>query len=448
MTTKAVLGALFHAPVKGQFEHFESACVEFDANGVITQVMHCGQEGFEALVEKHQDADSLTKLNKHQYLMPGLVDLHTHAPQWPQSGKGLDLPLHDWLNQYTFPLESRYQEPEFAQRMYPELVETLLAHGTTTAMYFATIDNQASEYLAKVCQQKGQRALIGKVSMDEKSMCPEYYVEESSQAAIDNAERFVQAVQTIDNKQGLVYPVITPRFVPTSTYALLSGLGELVEKYDCHVQTHASESDWARDYSLQKYGKSDVELYHETKLLTRKTVLAHSIFFSDSDKKTVKEVGAGIAHCPLSNMYFADAAFPLREALDEDLHVGLGADLSGGPIPSIFHACLDAVSHSRVREAGTNTHLMENRGEASSRVSFVEAFWMATNGGGQTLDLPIGVFKPGYLFDALVVEANSPTSQVRVYDDLDSSQDILEKIIVHSSEPAIKNVWVNGRLVK
>ncbi len=448
MNNKAVVGALFHAPVKGQFEFFQQACVEFGEDGVITQVITPKDDGYFSLVEQHSSNGTLTQLSQDQYLMPGLVDLHVHAPQWPQSGKGLDLPLHDWLNQYTFPLESRYKEPEFAQRMYPELVDTLLSHGTTTAMYFATIDNAASEYLAKVCLNKGQRALIGKVSMDEKSMCPEYYVEASTEVAIEDAEKFIQNISVIDNDQGLVYPVVTPRFVPTSTMDLLFGLGKLVQKYQCHVQTHASESDWARDYSLETFGKSDVEIYKETQLLTRKTVLAHSIFLTESDKLTLKEVGAGIAHCPLSNMYFADAAFPLREALDQDLHLGLGSDLSGGPMPSIFHACLDAVSHSRVRETGTNTHVLQQRGEKNSRASFVEAFWMATHGGGLTLDLPIGIFKPGYLFDAIVISSNTNKSQVRVYSDLDCAQDILEKIIVHTTEPAISSVWVNGSKVK
>lgn len=448
MSNQAFVANLYHAPIKGAFDYIEQACIEIDGLGMITQVLSPNHSDYTQLVEQHENNSSLTRLADHQYLLPGLVDLHTHAPQWPQAGKGLDLPLHDWLNQYTFPLESRYSDLTFAARIYPELVDTLLAHGTTTAMYFATIDSAPSEYLARVCKEKGQRALVGKISMDEKSMCPDYYVEPSTQQALSDAEAFIQNVNEIDAQQGLVYPVVTPRFVPTSTKALLEGLGKLVSHYQCHVQTHASESDWARDFTEQAYQKTDVELYNETGLLTRKTVLAHSIFLSKSDKETIKTVGAGIAHCPLSNMYFADAAFPLREALDKDLHVGLGSDLSGGPLPSIFHAALDAVSHSRVREAGTNTHIMEQRGEANSRVSFVEAFWLATHGGGLTLDLPVGVFKPGYYFDALVVDSNTQGSQVRVYGDLDNEQDILEKIIVHTTEPAISSVWVNGRKVK
>ncbi|WP_234496322.1 guanine deaminase [Vibrio maritimus] len=448
MSNRAIVANLYHAPQRGSFEYIEQACIEIDATGTITQVLSKSDHKYDEVIANHEQSNSLTRLAKNQYLLPGLVDLHTHAPQWPQAGKGLDLPLNDWLNQYTFPLENRYKDPDFTARIYPELVDTLIAHGTTTAMYFATIDSAPSEYLAQVCKDKGQRALVGKISMDEKSMCPEYYVESSTEVAISAAETFIQNIREIDNQQNLIHPVVTPRFVPTSTKQLLEGLGKLVQKYQCHVQTHASESDWARDFTQQAFQKTDVELYEETGLLTRKTVLAHSIFLTQSDKNTIKEVGAGIAHCPLSNMYFADAAFPLREALDQGLHVGLGSDLSGGPLPSIFHAALDAVSHSRVREAGTNTHIMDQRGEAHSRVSFVEAFWLATHGGGLTLDLPVGIFKPGYYFDALVIDSNTAGSQVRIYDDLDSAQDALEKIIVHTTEPAISAVWVSGKQIK
>ena len=102
------------------------------------------------------------------YLLPGFVDLHVHAPQWAQSGTALDIPLHEWLNTYTFPLESKFADLTFAQQVYDELVTQLLANGTTTMpFYFATIHYEASRRLAEICAEKGQRGLIGKVVMDD-----------------------------------------------------------------------------------------------------------------------------------------------------------------------------------------------------------------------------------------------------------------------------------------
>ncbi|MEM1335796.1 MAG: amidohydrolase family protein, partial [Actinomycetota bacterium] len=84
-------------------------------------------------------------------LLPGLVDTHIHAPQWPQLGTGLDLPLEQWLQEYTFPLERKATDPAFAQSVWDDLVAVLLAHGTTTAVYFATIDVETTTMLARTC---------------------------------------------------------------------------------------------------------------------------------------------------------------------------------------------------------------------------------------------------------------------------------------------------------
>ncbi|WP_261389955.1 guanine deaminase [Ferrimonas balearica] len=444
----AVRGALYHCPVKGEFEYHADALVLVDHQGQITEVLTPEAPGFAARCAALSEANELTELAEGQYLMPGMVDLHVHAPQWPQAGKGLDLPLYDWLQDYTFPLEAKFADVTFAREVYPHLVNALLANGTTSAVYFATVHNPASVALAEICLELGQRGYIGKVNMDDPDQCPPYYIESTEQGLADT-EAFIQQVRALPgNEQQLVNPVITPRFVPSCTRAMLQGLGELAQRYHCHVQTHCSESDWARDYSQAHYGQSDVEIYQSMGLLTDRTILAHSIFLSDSDMAAIRDAGAAIAHCPLSNTYFANAAMKTREVLDGDLQVGLGTDLAGAPIPSVFHTCLDAVNHSRAREDGTNTHLpAQQRGEAGSRVSFLEAYWMATVGGGLAIDAKVGLFAPGYAFDALVVDANAPDSDLYLPEGMDTPRDRLEKLISLTRRQNIRTVWVQGRKV-
>lgn len=444
----AVLGQLYHTPVKGNFEYLPSALVCVDAQGNILSVTTADNAGFDELVIQLEQTGKLTRLTDSQYLMPGMVDLHVHAPQWPQAGKGLDLPLYDWLQDYTFPLEAKFADNSFAQPMYRSAVATLLANGTTSAVYFATIHNEASITLAKTCLELGQRGFVGKINMDDASQCPDYYLEETVQGLADT-EQFIQDVLALPgNEQRLVSPVVTPRFVPSCTPEMLKGLGELTTKYQCHVQTHCSESDWARDYSLEHYGKSDVAIYQDMGLLTRRTILAHSIFLSDEDCDAIKQTGASIAHCPLSNMYFANAAMKTREILDKDLHVGLGTDISGAPVPSVFHTCLDAVNHSRVREDGTSTYLpASERGEPGSRISFLEAYWMATVGGGLAIDTKVGLFAPEYAFDALIVDTQAPDSDVFIIPELDTPRDRLEKIIALNRRTNVRQVYVQGKQV-
>lgn len=231
------------------------------------------------MLAEQKEAQRFQELPQDSYLLPGFVDLHVHAPQWAQSGTALDIPLYEWLNTYTFPLESKFADLAFAQQVYDELVTQLLANGTTTALYFATIHYEASRRLAEICAEKGQRGLIGKVVMDDLNENPEYYRDQTTQQALEETERFIQEIQTLaqQTKQG-VYPVVTPRFIPSCTEEALKGLGELAAKYQVHVQSHCSESDWEHQFVQERFEKNDAQALNDFGLLTEKAVMAHAGF--------------------------------------------------------------------------------------------------------------------------------------------------------------------------
>jgi guanine deaminase len=178
-------------------------------------------------------------------------------------------------------------------------------------------------------------------------------------------------------------------------------------------------------------------------------VLAHSNFIDDSDMQTIKHRQTGIAHCPLSNFYLSNAVFPARKALDKCLDIGLGTDISGGASPSLLHNCNQAITASRTLEEGVNPELpAEQRGSPNSRIDFKEAFWMATTGGGRALNLKIGQITGGYAMDAIVVDIAVPESNVFVWDDRDSVEDVLQKIIYNVDRSNITKVWVQGDQLK
>jgi len=152
----------FDAPASNQLRVQADVLVCVNAQGVIEAVLHQGDPRRQAAQAAHAAAGTLRSLPAGSYLLPGMVDLHVHAPQWPQNGKALDVPLEVWLQDNTFPLEARYRDPAFAQRVYDVVVPTLLANGTTTAMYFGTVDNAGNQVLAERCLAHGQRALVGR----------------------------------------------------------------------------------------------------------------------------------------------------------------------------------------------------------------------------------------------------------------------------------------------
>ena len=100
-------------------------------------------------------------------IIPGFVDTHVHAPQINNTGLGYDEELLAWLEKYTFPEEAKYIDEDFAEKSYGNFVNRLLENGTTSSVIFGTIYKDTTLLLAKMMEQKGLKAYIGKVNMDE-----------------------------------------------------------------------------------------------------------------------------------------------------------------------------------------------------------------------------------------------------------------------------------------
>lgn len=441
-------GRVMHAPRRDAPDLHDDAVLVVDAEGSIAALHARGSPGHEAAWRQAASAGTLLTLSPAQVLLPGLVDLHVHAPQWPQAGRALDLPLGDWLLGHTFPPESRYSDLEMAREVYDDLVATLLANGTTTAVYFTTIHEAASLLLAEICVWRGQRAFVGRVAMDHPGQCPAYYRDRSAQEGIDATRRHIHAVRALPgNGRARVRPIVTPRFIPSCTDALLEGLGRLAAECDCPVQTHCSESDWAHGFVLDRMGGSDAASLDRFGLLRRGSILAHGNFIGDGDVDRIARHGVGIAHCPISNAFFADAVFPLRRFLDRGVRVGLGTDISGGYSPQLLDNARQAMIASRLLESGTDpARPASGRGAgAAARIDHREAFWLATAGGGEALDLPIGQFRPGYRFDAILIDTGLAGSNIRLWPH-DTGDDILQKLICNATRADIAKVWVEGIL--
>jgi guanine deaminase len=439
---RIVLGTFFDAPAADRVACLKDALVAIDAAGTIDRVLSPGSPEYDRTLREAEALDRLVRLPG--MLLPGFVDLHVHAPQYPQLGKALDEPLEVWLQRYTFPLEARYADLDFAARRYTALVDDLLACGTTTALYFATVDLQATKLLADICFAKHQRGLIGKVAMDDPAECPPYYRDASAQIGIAQTRDFIAYARTLDPEGRLILPVVTPRFTPSCTDEMLAGLGALAHETGCHIQTHCSESDWAHGHAHARFGCSDVAALDGFGLIGRGTVLAHANFLSDGDFECVAARGASVAHCPYSNVYFANAVFPLRAALAKGVRVGLGTDVSGGPSASMFESIRMAVVAGRMLESGVDPQIgADVRGRAASRINLEAAFYLATAAGGDALNLPVGRIAPGYAFDAIAIDPDAPGGTIRLWNE-DVDRAVLQALLMTASRANIAAVWMGG----
>lgn len=441
---KVIEGPTITSADKSSIECRQHQLVCTDSAGYIDRIIDESDADFTAVQEQANKAGQLTTLKPDEYLLPGFIDLHVHAPQWPNAGVALDRPLNEWLDTYTFPLEAKYADVDFAKQVYDNLVTELVGNGTTTVLYFGTTHNQANLELAKACMNHNQRGFIGKVAMDNPDQTPDYYRDASAESAVADTENFIKQMMELNKTADIQQtPVITPRFVPSCTPASLKGLGQLAKKYDLPVQSHCSESDWENDFALEHYHKRDAEVLDEYGLLTDKSVMAHGTLLNQSDLDTFKERGVAVAHCPISNVYFGNAVLPVSKLLKQGVKVGLGTDISGGYSPSLYQNIRQAVMSSRMLYDGVNSELEPaQRGTENDAISARNGFYLATVGGAKSLHLKTGQIKAGYLADLQVVKSPMPSFNEETMDQ------IFEKIIYNASKDDVKQVFVQGRLAK
>lgn len=392
----------------------------------------------------HSSGDADVTLPPDHVLVPGFIDLHIHAPQWPQLGTGYDLPLSEWLFEYTFPLEARFDDITFAQRTWDTMVPALLANGTTTAVYYGSIHTPATTALAETCLRHGQRAWVGRVAMDHPEGTPEWYRDASADSALAASRASIDQIEALDDPHDLVHPIITPRFIPACTDELLTGLGALAAETGVLVQTHCSEDDWEHHHVIERTRQRDTAALDRFGLLRQSTVLGHGVHLDVDDFATIRSRGAGVAHCPLSNVYFGNSVFPAVRALDAGVAVGLGTDVAGGPSASLLANAAQAVASSRMLEDGVDASVAADaRGVPRSRIDAVTAFWLATMGGAAVLDEPLGLIDEGRRFDAVAISLAELAPEAAGY----SPERRFEQLIRLAGRREITDVWVDGRHV-
>lgn len=221
-------------------------------------------------------------------VLPAFCDLHLHAPQMVNRGVGYDQELLPWLETYTFPVEARYGDADFAEAAWKRFLNRMWANGTLRFSAFATIHKEAAWRLMELTERAGLSALIGKVNMDRNA--PDSLREDTDASLADTEELICRSRAELKH----VEYILTPRFVPSTTARLMDGLGRLGERYELPVQSHLSEnrSEIAWVGQLHPECASYTEVYRDYGLLRRGcTIMAHAVHLTGREEAILREGG-------------------------------------------------------------------------------------------------------------------------------------------------------------
>ncbi len=362
-------------------------CVDGKSHGV-----------YEVIPKEYQDLPIIDYGDK--LIIPGLVDLHIHAPQFAYRGMGMDLELMDWLAEQAFPEETKYADLDYAKKAYSIFADALKKSATTRACIFATRHREATELLMELMEESGLVTFVGKVNMD-RDATKELVEESAEQSARDT----IEWLEKVASKYARTKPILTPRFIPCCTDELMNRLEEIQARYGLPVQSHLSENQDEIELvrNLRPNNPFYGDGYNQHNMFGKNndtdaevmTIMAHSVWSEDAEVELMKENGVFVAHCPASNMNLASGIAPVRKYLDKGLNVGLGSDVAGGHSESIFRAISDTVQVSKMYWRLVDSSVKP--------VTFSEAFYLATKGGGAFFG-QVGSFEIGYEFDAVVLD--------------------------------------------
>lgn len=370
---------------------------------------------------------------KDQLIIPGMSDLHLHAPQYPFRGLGMDLELIDWLNTNTFPEEAKYQDLNYAKEAYSIFTADLLHSTTTRACIFATLHLEATLLLMDLLEKSGLCTYVGKVNMDRNGSA-ELQEKDPDTAYADTRNWIIQSQKAFKHTK----PILTPRFIPSCSDELMRKLKMLQTEFQLPMQSHLSENldeiKWVKE--LVPEAKFYGDAYHLFGLFGNDmpTIMAHCVYSTDAEIELMKQNGVFVAHCPESNVNIASGIAPIRHYLDKKLHVGLGSDVAGGSSLSLFKAMALTIQSSKLYYRLVDI--------SKKPLSFEEAFYLATLGGGAFFG-KVGSFLEDYAFDAVVLDDSNIKSPRPV-----TLKERLERAVYLADQVKITAKYVDGHKLK
>jgi guanine deaminase len=327
-------------------------------------------------------------------IFPGLIDCHTHLPQYSVVARG-ESELLPWLRQHIFPVERDFTGPK-ARAEAPQFFRELARNGTTTVMAYAAIYEDSCDIAFEAARESGVRAIIGKMMMDLGSY-GQLQPKKVLSISLLESERLCRKWHRTE--EGRLEYAFSPRFAVTCSEKMMRGAAELAARLEAYLQTHLAENreELEKVHHLYMGARDYTHVYEKCGLLTAHTMLGHCIHLNPREIAAIAAAQSSVAHCPSSNLFLGSGLMKLDQLLKAGINVGLGSDVAAGPELNMWQVMRAAIEVQKARTA-YEPNLRPLRPS--------EAFFLATHGGAHALGKAniIGTLDAGKEADLIVVD--------------------------------------------
>ncbi len=350
-------------------------------------------------------------------LIPGLVNLHTHAAMSLMRGRADDLPLMRWLKDHIWPAEAKHVSPEFVYDGTLLACAEMLRGGVTcfNDMYYYPA---ASARAALDC---GMRAAIGLIAID----LPTQYASDPDDYLAKGL-----AMRDAHRDEPLLSFCMAPHAPYTVNDRLFTRILTIADELDLPIHLHLHETLDEIEGSLAQYKVRPIERLRALGLIGPRLIAVHAIHVTEQELDLMASFGCSVAHCPSSNLKLASGFAPVSAMLGYSINVGLGTD--------------GAASNNRLdmfQEMRAAALLAKAESGDPEAMPCYEALRAATINGARALglDAVTGSIEVGKAADLCAVCFEGP--------ELAPCYDYLSHLVYAAGRENVTHVWVAGRLL-
>lgn len=378
--------------------------------GMIQAILPASEMNLQFSPEEH------IVLNQHA-LIPGLINLHTHAAMTLMRGLADDLPLKEWLNNHIWPAEVKHVNADFVLDGTKLACAEMLKGGTTcfNDMYFFP------EASAKAVVTAGMRGAIGMIAID------------FSTAYASDAEDYLAKGLAVRDEYRH-HPLLSFCFAPHAPYTVsdkaFTSILTYAEQLDLPVHIHLHETETEIKHSQENFNLRPIARLHQLGLLSPGLIGVHMIHLTQEEIELIGSQGCSAVHCPSSNLKLASGIAPVSALRKQGVTVGLGTDGAAS------NNRLDMFSEMRL--AALLAKVQSNRAE---ELPAYQALQMATLNGAIALGMEdrIGSLVKGKMADITAVDFSGP--------ELSPCYDPVSHLVYSAGREHVSHVWVDGKIL-